>query len=153
MLRIEDLRSNNVVFLGATVGNPLLSAVMDDADRQCNAGGASLRAGSAVQAERDPKTGALVRDVGRIWVLPGLSEGRKVIALAGIWTFGTLAAARFSTDEKHLRELLAFPGFAVHGNFPEYFQAVVSGELVQGELGSVRLLTAHAISCGRESAK
>jgi hypothetical protein len=136
------------VFLGAAPGNPLLQTVLEKTRHQF-----SQAASDSETVERDPMTGALTRDVGRISVLPGLAEGRKTVVLAGSWTYGTLAAARFCTDERLLRELLDFPGFAVGGTFPEYFQAVVSGDLVQGELGRIRLLAARPIKPKAEGSR
>jgi hypothetical protein len=148
LLRLEDLRANNVVFLGSPVGHPLMDRIVRDLGLDFWGQGIVVRnqpSHPPFNAERDPSTGTLLRDYGLIARLPGPGPNTRIVILAGNWTYGTLAATRFVTDPAGVAALLAYPGMTRSGKLPEYFEAVVQGEIVQEEIGTVRLMFARPL--------
>ncbi|HEX7361953.1 MAG TPA: hypothetical protein VF283_15800 [Bryobacteraceae bacterium] len=143
LLRVGDMQTGNIIFLGSAAGNPLLRPLNAQLDFQFRSGGIAERDASAAYCapERDPQSGALLSDCGLIARLPGSTPNSVIAILAGVWTYGTLAAARFTTQPEGIAALLAYPGLAQSGRLPTYFEAVVSAKLVQGEVGQIRLLT------------
>jgi hypothetical protein len=57
------------------------------------------------RASFNPQTGALIEDHALITVTPGVSGDKTVMALAGIYSEGTEAAAEFATDNNYLNDL------------------------------------------------
>lgn len=150
LLQMQDLQNGNVIFLGAPVGQPLLDSLLANLDCQFREGGIERRGPHGVEqfyaTKRDPESGALLYDYGLIAVLPSPSQDRLIVVLAGNWTYGTLAAAKFVTEPAGIATLLAYPGLTQAGHLPPYFEAVIRVELVQGQLGPIQLVAAHSIA-------
>ncbi len=146
-LTLEELKRNDVVFLGAFEdrGNllwqpehwpwrfarrsgtkPWTSYFVDTA--------APADANSHFALELDPGSHVIRTDHALISVVPGVNPGRRVITLGGLTTSGTQGAAEFLTSETGLRELLAAIGTRENGHlsFPRYFQCVVRVEVAHG---------------------
>jgi hypothetical protein len=153
LLRLDDLRTNNVIFLGSPSGHPLMSHFVSNLHYTFSDGGITDRdAGpnqTSFRTERDPATGALTRDFGIIAMMPGPGQNSRIVVLAGNWTYGTLGATRFVTDPAGVAALFAYPGMIQSGHLPDYFEAVVQCEMVQDEVGPVKLVAARPLHIPR----
>ena len=104
-----DLESHNVIFLGSSFANKILSQMEGNTNFVFRGGphGQSVWNGAIVNLhpltgesqtyplERDPNSRALKADYAVVASLPGLTPGRKILVLAGLTTSGTQAAAQF----------------------------------------------------------
>jgi hypothetical protein len=145
-LTLEELRDNDVVFLGSfdDRGNLLWlpehwpwrferrneSDLWDThiIDKEAPAG-ANSRFGLKLNQEH-----VLQTEYSLVSVIPGVNPARRVVVLSGLTTSGTQGGAEFLTSEAGLRDLLAAIGTRQNGRleFPRFFQCVVRVEVAHG---------------------
>ncbi len=146
-LTVDELRNNDVVFLGHFEDRGNLAWQPEHWPwRFAFRSGPGLwnthivdtaaRAGSASRFALglDPGSHAIRTDYALISVVPGVSPNRRVVVLGGLTTSGTQGAAEFLTSEAGLRELLAGVGVRENNRrvFPRFFQCVVRVEVARG---------------------
>ena len=121
LLTWEDLKEQNVVFLGGPVENLPLRRLPQQQDFVYEAGGTKTGAPRLVIRNRNPRNGeretygsviagsaqsAVTEDYALISMLKGLEPSRQLLILSGITTFGTQACAECVTDNQCLQELI-----------------------------------------------
>jgi hypothetical protein len=112
----EDVKNQNVIFLGGTGQNLILrnlpipqELVFQSAPADEVPMGSSIRDlnpspghPASYSLQLNPTTGAIQVEYGLVDLLPGVSAGHVVLVLGGITTLGTQAAADFVTSERNL---------------------------------------------------
>jgi hypothetical protein len=147
IVSFEDIRDTNVVFLGATLEDPVLAQLplandlgFEEGAQQAFAGSQIIRdrhpaAGhpTTYALQRDPKTQAILGDYALISLMPGVTPNHSILVLGGISTIGTQAAAEFATSEESMQtvaQMRAEPS----GRKPAlpYFQALLGVQIRDG---------------------
>lgn len=165
LVTTDDLRTQNVIFLGSVIENPMLSGLSlkenfvftqpQQAPTLWRARIVNLhpRPGEAASygIERDPKTQVLQVDYALVSFLPGVAPGREIAVLAGLTTIGTQAAAQFITSPSGADDLLKRLGGPAgppsHPSiFPRYFQALLRVEIRKDEILKIQYVTGRDIS-------
>lgn len=163
LIKTDDLRNHNVIFLGSIIENPILTGLPLDQNFVFSEPSKppTLWRNRIVNlhplpgekpfygVERDKQTQVLRTDYSLISFLPGVAPGRKIVILGGLTTIGTQAAAQFVTSAAGAGDLLARLGTAAQGSsakkFPPFFQAVLKVDIKQDEILSVHCIAAHAV--------
>ncbi len=147
LVGLDDLKQNNVIFLGSPWGNEMLEYLGDR--HQFRFGDQGIvnehpRPGEqdVYSAVRNEETGVRESEHALISVLPGLTPATKIVILAGIWTEGTLAAAQFATSVEGARKLTQYFG----GELPQHFQAVLRIEIVRDRISRTTLVTGRNLT-------
>jgi hypothetical protein len=167
LMTVDDLKQNNVIFLGSPYENqelgelklkqdfvfePPASASHLWKERILNVHPAPGER-SSYETERDPATQVLRVDYGLFSVLPGLSPSRKIIILAGLTTSGTQGATEFATSSSAMRgllEALGPQGAKIGSGFPPYFQCILKVEMTKGlDVLAVSCVKARVLQSGR----
>lgn len=164
LIKTADLRTHNLIFLGAVSENPILAGlplnqnfVLSEPRKPPTLWRNRIlnlhpRAGEEpfYAIERDPRTQVLRTDYAVVSFLPGVVPGRKIAILAGLTTIGTQAAAQFVTSEagaKQLAERLKRSGrLSSAQGLPPFFQAVLKVSIEQDEILSIECVAARAIN-------
>jgi hypothetical protein len=147
IVSFEDIRDTNVVFLGASLEDPVLAQlplVNDlgfEQDAQHAFSGSQIIRDrhpapgrpSTYELQRDPKTQAIEVDYALISLLPGVTPNHSILVLGGISTIGTQAAAEFATSEENLQAVAHMRAEAL-GKKPTspYFQALLAVQIRDG---------------------
>jgi hypothetical protein len=149
----DQARSNDLVFLGGPVQNSPLEQFRRLEKLNFKApGDAPVSPLSAVRNEK-PQAGEEAfyycsspwtdgSEYGIIALLPGGSQERKALLLAGASTLGTEAAADFVCSPARLAELLARMNVTPGGRVP-YFEALVKVDVRGGAPAEPRLVLTH----------
>lgn len=163
LIKTDDLRNHNVIFLGSIIENPILTGLPLDQNFVFSEPPKppTLWRNRIVNlhplpgekpfygVERDKQTQVLRTDYSLISFLPGVAPGRKIVILGGLTTIGTQAAAQFVTSAAGAGDLLARLGTAAPDSsakrFPPFFQAVLKVDIKQDEILSVHCVAAHAV--------
>lgn len=139
-LTYNDLHEASVIFLGSTWANELQEKFdADDTPLVCYGRQRIVnrqpRPGEAAEfvPVYDPKTRELLSSYVLFSVLPGLKPGTKILASAGIQTYGTGAGIEFLTSPGGMWELLRRFDPGRKERLPDYFQAVIRHEMLRGE--------------------
>lgn len=141
MVTLDDLRNNDVIFLGSQSAYQALDGIdlLDRFDFRRPESSPTLWRGKIVdvrnpsqyyELERDGGTQQLRTDFAVLAVVPGLMPGRKIVVMGGLTTSGTQGAAEFATSEHHLLDL--FRNLDRAGSAPEFFEAVIRVEAAKG---------------------
>lgn len=152
ILTYDELRNKNAIFVGSAWGNVILKQIPLEGRRPFhesailsnqvifNVSPGPGEAGKYEQ-ERDPKTREIVTSYCLFSVLPGVSPGTKIIASAGMSTHASWGAINMlSTNEG----IAALAKKLQSGNsLPQYFQAVVKTNVVNGEATENRIVAAR----------
>jgi hypothetical protein len=143
----EDIRNQNVIFLGGTGQNLILrnlplqqelvfvSAPPDQVPMGSYIQDLNPPPGhpAAYRLQMDPSTGAIQVEYGLINLLPGVSAGHNVLILAGITTLGTQAAEDFVTSERYMAILERMRAALLPSKSrPAFFQALLEVEVRDG---------------------
>lgn len=163
LIKTADLRTHNLIFLGAVSENPILAGIPLEQNfviseprkppilwrnRILNIHPKSGE-NPYYAIERDPRTQVLRTDYAVISFLPGVAPGRKIAILAGLTTIGTQAAAQFVTSQAGANQLIERlkPSHRASSaqSLPSYFQAVLKVSIEQDEILSVECVAARAI--------
>ncbi|HLI35360.1 MAG TPA: hypothetical protein VKW70_09970 [Terriglobia bacterium] len=163
LIKTDELRNQNVIFLGSVLENPILSGlplnqdfVFEQPQRPPILWRARIvnlhpRPGEKpfYEVERDDKTQVLRADYAVVSFLPGVAPGREIVILGGLTTIGTQAAAQFVTSPAGAEELLAHLGTqAPHSSvkkLPPFFQAVLRVDIRKDEILSAHFVAGHVI--------
>jgi hypothetical protein len=145
---VEDLRSHDVVFVGAGIrvqalqnkkllkrfeirpapadAGPWMVSILDHA--------AAPGEASSYAVQRDPSTRILNGDYAVFAALPGVIPSRRIFLLAGLTTSGTQGAAEYATSEHHLEQLAAAlsPKDTASPALPRFFEAVLRIDVAKG---------------------
>ena len=144
----DDIKSTNVIFIGATFEDSILRQLpvesdltfeqMDDHelsglqdvihDRHPSAGHPDSYA-----LLRDAKTGTIEGDYALVSLLPGLTPDRHIMVLGGITTIGTEAAADFVTSPDNMALLDRMRPKEKTPDPHSYFQALLRVQVREGE--------------------
>jgi hypothetical protein len=169
LIKTDDLRNQNVIFLGSVIENPILSGlplnqdfVFEQPQRPPILWRARIvnlhpRPGEKpfYEVERDNKTQVLRADYAVVSFLPGVAPGREIVILGGLTTIGTQAAAQFVTSPAGAAELLAHLGTqTAHSSakgFPPFFQAVLRVDIRKDEILSAHYVAGHVIHAAQTS--
>lgn len=164
LIKTADLRTHNLVFLGAVSENPILAGLPLDQNFVLSQPSKpptlwrnrilNLHPRTGEQSfyaiERDPRTHVLRTDYAVVSFLPGVAPGRKIAILAGLTTIGTQAAAQFVASEagaKQLAERLKPAGRVSSAQkLPPFFQAVLKVSIEQDEILSIECVAARAMN-------
>jgi hypothetical protein len=161
LLTTTDLHRDNVIFVGGSTMNTLLGDVgLRGAflDQQSERPGpwrgrivnVSPRPGESpvYEVERDAATQALRADYSLVSFMPGVGPGTRIAVLAGISTFGTQAAAEFSTSAAGVAEYTRRLGIQDRSGkvvLPPYFQAILRVEIAKGDVLRARYVTGRVL--------
>jgi len=147
IVSFEDIRGTNVVFLGASLEDPVLAQLPMANDFGFEQDAEHAFAGSQLiidrhpvpggpstyTLQRDPKTQAIEGDYALISLLPGVTPNHSILVLAGISTLGTQAAAEFATSEENMQTVteMRSQGTGRKAASP-YFQALLAVQIRDG---------------------
>lgn len=163
LIKTADLRTHNLIFLGAVSENPILAGLSLDQNfilaeppkppilwRNRILNLHPLRGESSSYAiERDPRTQVLRTDYALVSFLPGVVPGRKIAILAGLTTIGTQAAAQYVTSQAGAQDLLGrldpASGGSASKKLPPFFQAVLKVDIEQDEILSIHCVATRAM--------
>lgn len=157
----EDIKNQNVIFLGGTGQNLVLrelpipqelTFVPAPADQVPM--GSSIRdlhppngQPASYKLQLDPSTGAIQVEYGLISFLPGISPGQDLLVFAGITTLGTQAAADFATSERNVRVLESMRAAATSPKpGGRYFQALLEVKVRDGVPLDVKCLLVRPLN-------
>jgi hypothetical protein len=151
-LTYNDLHEASVIFLGSTWANELQEKFnADDTPLVCYGRERIVnrqpRAGEPTEfvPVYDPKTRELLASYVLFSVLPGLKPGTKILASAGIQTYGTGAGIEYLTSTAGVWALLGRFDPARKERLPDYFQAVIRHEMLRGEPIKASLVLARSL--------
>ncbi len=147
IVSFEDIRDTNVVFLGASLEDPVLAQLPIANDLGFEQDVQHAFAGSQIirdhhpapghpsiyALQRDPKTQAITGDYALISFLPGVTPDHAILVLGGISTLGTQAAAEFATSEEDMLTVAQMRAQEL-GRKPTspYFQALLAVQIRDG---------------------
>lgn len=152
VLSFSDVRSSNVVFLGSPWANELQD--------KFNPGRPSLictSAGSIVDSSsdpgqadtyteiHDPKTDQFIGSHVLVSVLPGATPETRIISSAGLGTQATYSGIDMLTSASGMNELLRRLDPKSGRTLPEFFQAVIRIDIIQGEPANPRIVVARPV--------
>ena len=147
IVSFEDIRNNNVVFLGASLEDTILAQLPLQSDLSFEQTSQPAFSGSQVIRDRhpapghpsiyalgrDPKTDAIGVDYALISLLPGVTPNHFVLVLGGLSTIGTQAAAEFATSEGSLQSVARMRSETAGGKpLSPYFQALLTVQIRDG---------------------
>lgn len=157
----EDIKNQNVIFLGGTGQNLVLRELPIPQELTfVPAPADQVPMGSFIRdlhpptgqpanykLQLDPSTGAIQVEYGLISFLPGISPGQDLLVFAGITTLGTQAAADFATSERSLRVLESMRA-AARSPKPgsRYFQALLEVKVRDGVPLDVKCLLVRPLN-------
>ena len=153
----EDLKEQNVVFLGGPAENLLLQRLPQQQDFVYELGEAKTGIPRLVIRNRHPGHGErhiyasvidrpsqnmVKEDYALISMLNGLEPSRRLLILSGTTTLGTQASAEYVTDNQRIKELIERLNISHNGASPELppqFQVLLKVKLN----GSVPVQTSY----------
>jgi hypothetical protein len=148
----QDMKGSNVIFLGSPWAN--------DMQAKFNIGMTPFRCfGTEKIANSDPKNGEppawlpelnpetkqLLATYGLFSVLPGPTEGTKIVSSSGIDQYATLAGLDMMTSADGVRELMRRFGTETRETLPDYFQAVLRSEIIRGDPVNTSIVAVRAL--------
>jgi hypothetical protein len=155
LLSLDDVKNNNVIFIGSLAENLVLREITTTQDfifRRITSGPRSgdveivnvhPRAGEATSFQASENL-PIQEDYALIGLVPGLNPSRSILVLAGTTTMGTQAAAEFVCRPHDVLELLQMlakePG---DGKSPGSFEAVIKVRVSGGVPVSSTIITVH----------
>lgn len=107
------------------------------------------------EIQRDPRNHVMRTDYALVSFLPGITPARKIVALGGITTLGTQAAADFATSPAGMTEIAERFGTGPPGarQIPSFFQVLLKVEVMKGDILSVNYVTGHVMHTFRSLAQ
>jgi len=157
LLALDDVKNNNVIFVGSLAENLVLREIPTTQDFVFRKIPSGPREGDVEIANLHPRPGEALafqasntlpiqEDYGLIGLVPGLNPSRSILVLAGTTTMGTQAAAEFVCRPHDVAELLkilskeALPG---DGKGPGPFEAVIRVRVSGGVPVNSTIVTVH----------
>jgi hypothetical protein len=142
----EDVRNRNVIFLGASLENAILGKLPVESDLVFEDPAGNEFVGKLLirdrrpeanqpltyEFQRDGRTKALQCEYALISLLPGVALDQYILALAGLSTLGTQAAAEFATSEASMLTLERMWAASGDQDRPSYFQALLEVQIRDG---------------------
>jgi len=147
MVSFDDLRNDNVIFIGASLENSLLRQLPVETDltfeqlhlrqfmgsQQIRDSHPEVHQAETYHLLRDAKTGKLDGEYALISLLPGTVPAHYIMVLGGISTVGTQAAAEFASSPESMALLeKMWPPAASAGTRSSFFQALLKIEIRDG---------------------
>jgi hypothetical protein len=147
----DDLKSRNVILLGGVWVNEWSGKLPQNEDFVFT-GNATIenrnpRPGELTSyvPQFDGRTGALMVDYALVTVKPNISDGNKVMVLAGVYSQGTEAAAEFVTNQWYISQLNQRLKELLESGDPHNFQALLKVDVENGIPTTVSLLAFHEL--------
>jgi hypothetical protein len=163
LLTWDDLRTENIVFLGSPAENLLLRDLpqMQDfvfqivGDRRSapelaivNLKPQSGEEKTYLTKRQGPEPDQLYEDYALVSLLKGLDAKHRLLILAGLTTLGTQAAAEYVTKPEHMDELTARLNLSKGASgkgLPPYFQVLLRVKVKGGVPVQISHLTHHVL--------
>ncbi len=153
LLSLDDVRTNDVIFVGSPSENLALREIPSTGEFVFQLATQGPRKGDLEIVNAHPGPGENTRfmaspsvpvteDYAVIAVFPGGMSGLWVITLAGLTTLGTQAAVEFVCREPSVRDLLARAGISAAG-LVNPFEALVRVKVSRGVPVSSELMALH----------
>lgn len=157
----SDIRDSNVIFLGASLEDPVLRSLpispdlaFEERDQPEFVGSLEIRDNhpapgqpSIYRLQRTPNGQAIVGDYALISLLPGMVPARYTMVLAGISTIGTEAAAEFATSKDSMRVVASMiPKSPNAAQGTPYFQALLHVQIRDGQCVKTTCLFVRKLS-------
>jgi hypothetical protein len=157
LLTWEDLKTQDIIFLGGPPENILLRRLPHELDFVFQMDQSQTKCPISLVVNRKVKSGeqekyvpmleglsqsSVTKDYALITRLKGIEPKRHILILAGNTTFGTQACAEYLTKAEHVRELMAHLNISTdpaHPKIPESFQVVLEVQIN----GSVPIRTSY----------
>jgi hypothetical protein len=159
LLSLDDVESNDVVYVGSPLENLTLRDVPGLQDFQFQILEEGPQAGQGTLVSRAPRPGEtrmflpsplpLTRDFAVIALVPGLNPSRWSLILAGTSTIGTQGAVEYVCREDTVRDLLGRMGTA--GSPRPTFEAVIEIQIKGGVPIHSSIVAFHARQAGSRS--
>lgn len=159
----DDVKIENIVVLGSPAENlflkelpqkqdfvfrPLKDQSQDQWLAIINTNPQPGEQGYYTSRQFGPSPSQISEDYAVISVLKGLSEGNRLMILAGINTFGTQAAVEYVTQPEYIRDLTSHLNIAPPGEAPQlpnYFQLVLKVKVSGGVPIQISYVTHHVL--------
>ena len=154
LFSLDDVRNNNLIFLGSPSENLTLDEIptthefvfqrMSDGPRKGDLAIRNVhpRQGEAANFLASPFGSPLTEDYAVVALMPGLDPTRSVIIFAGTTTFGTQGAVEYVSHRNSLRELLSRLPVSKNGD-PKPFEALLHVKVAHGVPVTADLVAVH----------
>jgi hypothetical protein len=157
LLSLDDVKNNNVIFIGSLAENLVLREIPTSQDFVFRKIVSGSRAGDVEIANLHPRPGEastfqasdtlpIEEDYALIGLVPGLNRSRSILVLAGTTTMGTQAAAEFvcrSHDVDDLLKALSKEAPSADGKLMGPFEAVIQVRVSAGVPVKSTIVTLH----------
>jgi hypothetical protein len=152
LLALDDVKSNDVIFLGSSAENLTLREIPTTQEFVFRRIEKGPRNGDTELVNVHPRAGEpaeflasanlpVVEDYGLIGLSPGINPARWILVLAGTTTMGTQAAAEFVSRESTLKSLV--DQLPARDNAIEPFEAVIRVHISGGVPVSSTIVALH----------
>lgn len=155
LLTWDDVKTENIVFVGSPIENELLKDLPCKQDFVFDKSGTAEtrlvnkrpQAGEAAEYRAEsggPSTRDIRKDYALVSALKGPGGSNRLFVLAGLTTLGTQAATEYVTKPNSLRDLterLKEPD----GGLPDFYQVVLSARINGGVPVEVEYVTHHVL--------
>jgi hypothetical protein len=155
LFTLDDVRNNNLIFVGSPSENLSLLDIPNTRDFVFQRVTSGLRQGDLAIVSKHPKPGeastylaspsnaSLTEDYSVVGLVPGIGSGRYVMILAGTTTFGTQGAVEFVCRQDSVEKLLhEIPGSGAGTIKP--FEALVRVKIARGVPVETELVAVRA---------
>jgi hypothetical protein len=151
LLALDDVKNNDLIFLGSPTENLTLREITTTQDFVFHVIGSGDRKGDTKILNVHPRPGEprefltapklpIPDDYGLIGLVPGINPSRWILVLAGTTTMGTQAAAEFVSREDSVKMLLdRIPGSGI-----KPFEAVIRVRISGGVPVNSTIVALHA---------
>jgi hypothetical protein len=157
LLTWEDLKTQDIIFLGGPPENILLRRLPQEQDFEFKMDRSQVKCPISLVFNRKVKKGeqqtyvpviegmsqsSVTKDYALVTLLKGIEPGRKILILAGNTTFGTQACVEYLTKAEQIKELVGHLNISsepAHPKIPESFQVVLEVQIN----GSVPIRTSY----------
>jgi hypothetical protein len=152
LLSLDDVKNNNVIFIGSLAENLVLREIPTTQDFIFRKIPSGTRSGDVEIANLHPRPGEaatyqasetlpIQEDYALIGLVPGLNPSHSILVLAGTTTMGTQAAAEFVCRASYVESILnALPN---HGRPVSPFEAVIRVRVSGGVPVSSTIVALH----------
>ncbi len=154
LLALDDVKTNDVIFLGSPAENLTLREIPTTQDFVFRRIETGTRKGDTELVNVHPRPGEqdtflaspalpIVEDYGLIALVPGINAVRWILVLAGTTTMGTQAAAEFVSRESTLKGLV--DEVPARGAGIQPFEAVIRVRISGGVPVASRIVAMHVV--------
>ena len=153
LLSLDDVKNNNVIFIGSLAENLVLREIPTTQDFIFRKIPSGTREGDVEIANLHPRSGEalvfqasetlpIVEDYALIGLVPGLNPSHSILVLAGTTTMGTQAAAEFVCRAHDVEDILKL--LPNQGKPLGPFEAVIRVRVSEGVPVSSTIVAVHA---------